>query len=275
MRARWEGADVVTARAVAPLARLVGWALPLLRPGGVAAGAQGRVGARRGRQGRVAVRTLGGSRPADRAMRCGSGRSTEHRGGRGASARIRPTTRHVRAVETDPEANGPMADARRDTQCVQRPVFHVKPMFAWNHRASGRRSRRRPRGPPRCSTRTGTSMPRPLRPEGADGREPEGRRRQDDEHRQHRGGARPARRAGARRRPRSAGQREHRAGRRAPVGHAFGLRAPARRADAAARRWRGVRRRRTCGASPPRSTSPARRSSWSRWWPASSGSSRP
>ncbi len=27
-------ADVVTARAVAPLERLVGWALPLLRPGG-------------------------------------------------------------------------------------------------------------------------------------------------------------------------------------------------------------------------------------------------
>jgi 16S rRNA (guanine527-N7)-methyltransferase len=35
VRRRWEGADVVTARAVAPLARLAGWALPLLRPAGV------------------------------------------------------------------------------------------------------------------------------------------------------------------------------------------------------------------------------------------------
>src|SRR6185312_5278885 len=34
VRARWEGADVVTARAVAPLTRLAGWALPLLRPDG-------------------------------------------------------------------------------------------------------------------------------------------------------------------------------------------------------------------------------------------------
>lgn len=31
---RWEGADVVTARAVGPLARLAGLCLPLLRPGG-------------------------------------------------------------------------------------------------------------------------------------------------------------------------------------------------------------------------------------------------
>lgn len=30
----WAGADVVTARAVAPLARLMGWCLPLTRPGG-------------------------------------------------------------------------------------------------------------------------------------------------------------------------------------------------------------------------------------------------
>ena len=35
VRRRWEGADVVTARAVAPLARLAGWCLPLLRPGGL------------------------------------------------------------------------------------------------------------------------------------------------------------------------------------------------------------------------------------------------
>ena len=41
VRRRWEGADVVTARAVAPLARLAGWCLPLLRPGGTAARRQG------------------------------------------------------------------------------------------------------------------------------------------------------------------------------------------------------------------------------------------
>ena len=34
VRRRWEGADVVTARAVAPLHRLAGWCLPLLRIGG-------------------------------------------------------------------------------------------------------------------------------------------------------------------------------------------------------------------------------------------------
>jgi 16S rRNA (guanine527-N7)-methyltransferase len=36
------GHDVVTARAVAPLARLVGWALPLLRPGGALLALKGR-----------------------------------------------------------------------------------------------------------------------------------------------------------------------------------------------------------------------------------------
>ena len=32
--AAWSGVDVVTARAVAPLDRLIGWTVPLLRPGG-------------------------------------------------------------------------------------------------------------------------------------------------------------------------------------------------------------------------------------------------
>jgi 16S rRNA (guanine527-N7)-methyltransferase len=30
----WSGVDVVTARAVAPLERLLGWTVPLLKPGG-------------------------------------------------------------------------------------------------------------------------------------------------------------------------------------------------------------------------------------------------
>jgi 16S rRNA (guanine527-N7)-methyltransferase len=35
IRRRWEGADVVTSRAVAPLHRLAAWCLPLARPGGM------------------------------------------------------------------------------------------------------------------------------------------------------------------------------------------------------------------------------------------------
>ena len=35
VRKRWEGADVVTSRAVAPLHRLAAWCLPLVRPGGM------------------------------------------------------------------------------------------------------------------------------------------------------------------------------------------------------------------------------------------------
>jgi 16S rRNA (guanine527-N7)-methyltransferase len=35
VRRRWEGADVVTSRAVAPLHRLAAWCLPLVRPGGM------------------------------------------------------------------------------------------------------------------------------------------------------------------------------------------------------------------------------------------------
>ena len=35
IRRRWEGADVVTSRAVAPLHRLAAWCLPLVRPGGM------------------------------------------------------------------------------------------------------------------------------------------------------------------------------------------------------------------------------------------------
>jgi 16S rRNA (guanine527-N7)-methyltransferase len=35
VRRRWEGADVVTSRAVPPLHRLAAWCLPLVRPGGM------------------------------------------------------------------------------------------------------------------------------------------------------------------------------------------------------------------------------------------------
>lgn len=70
VRARWEGADVVTARAVAPLARLAGWALPLLRPGGVLLALKGASAEAEVARDAVAVRRLGGGEP--RIARCGT-----------------------------------------------------------------------------------------------------------------------------------------------------------------------------------------------------------
>jgi 16S rRNA (guanine527-N7)-methyltransferase len=71
VRRRWEGADVVTARAVAPLARLAGWALPLLRPGGVLLAVKGESAAAEIERDAVAVRKAGGGTAALR--RCGAG----------------------------------------------------------------------------------------------------------------------------------------------------------------------------------------------------------
>jgi 16S rRNA (guanine527-N7)-methyltransferase len=71
VRARWEGADVVTARAVAPLARLAGWALPLLRPAGSLLALKGASAADEVARDTVAVRRLGGGDP--RVVRCGVG----------------------------------------------------------------------------------------------------------------------------------------------------------------------------------------------------------
>lgn len=71
VRRRWEGADVVTARAVAPLARLAGWALPLLRPGGRLLALKGASAAEEVARDATAVRRAGGGRPA--AVRCGVG----------------------------------------------------------------------------------------------------------------------------------------------------------------------------------------------------------
>jgi 16S rRNA (guanine527-N7)-methyltransferase len=71
VRARWEGADVVTARAVAPLARLAGWALPLLRPGGVLLALKGASAGSEVARDATAVRRLGGGEP--RIVRCGTG----------------------------------------------------------------------------------------------------------------------------------------------------------------------------------------------------------
>lgn len=71
VRRRWEGADVVTARAVAPLARLAEWSLPLLRQGGVLLAMKGAsVGTEVARDG-AAVRRCGGGPP--RVVQCGVG----------------------------------------------------------------------------------------------------------------------------------------------------------------------------------------------------------
>jgi 16S rRNA (guanine527-N7)-methyltransferase len=65
----WSGADVVTARAVAPLSRLAGWALPLLRTGGRLLAIKGASAALEVTRDRRAVRGFGGSPP--RVVQCG------------------------------------------------------------------------------------------------------------------------------------------------------------------------------------------------------------
>ena len=69
VRRRWEGADVVTARAVAPLHRLARWCLPLLRPGGVMVAVKGESAPEEARRDVAAVARLGGGTP--RVQRCG------------------------------------------------------------------------------------------------------------------------------------------------------------------------------------------------------------
>lgn len=71
VRRRWEGADVVTARAVAPLARLAQWGLPLLRPGGTLVAVKGTSASDEVARDAVAVRKAGGGEP--RVVRCGVG----------------------------------------------------------------------------------------------------------------------------------------------------------------------------------------------------------
>lgn len=69
IRRQWRGADVVTARAVAPLARLAGWTLPLLRMGGRLLALKGSSAADEVIRDRVEVRGFGGSAP--RVVQCG------------------------------------------------------------------------------------------------------------------------------------------------------------------------------------------------------------
>lgn len=69
IRRTWSGADVVTARAVAPLARLAGWALPLVRPGGRMLAIKGASAVEEVSRARAAVHGFGGSTP--RVVQCG------------------------------------------------------------------------------------------------------------------------------------------------------------------------------------------------------------
>ncbi|MCW2720360.1 16S rRNA (guanine(527)-N(7))-methyltransferase RsmG [Pseudonocardia sp.] len=71
VRRRWEGADVVTSRAVAPLHRLAGWCLPLLRPGGTMLAVKGASAPEEITRDAAVVQKLGGGAP--RVARCGSG----------------------------------------------------------------------------------------------------------------------------------------------------------------------------------------------------------
>lgn len=69
VRDQLSGADVVTARAVAPLERLTRWCLPLLRPGGRLVALKGESAAEELERDAEAVRRAGGIRP--RVTTCG------------------------------------------------------------------------------------------------------------------------------------------------------------------------------------------------------------
>lgn len=69
VRREWSGADVVTARAVAPLSRLAGWGLPLLRTGGRMLAIKGVSAESEVARDRAAVRDFGGSAPS--VVQCG------------------------------------------------------------------------------------------------------------------------------------------------------------------------------------------------------------
>jgi 16S rRNA (guanine527-N7)-methyltransferase len=71
IRRRWEGADVVTSRAVAPLHRLAAWCLPLVRPGGMMLAVKGMSAPAEVERDTRAVAVSGGGIP--RIETCGVG----------------------------------------------------------------------------------------------------------------------------------------------------------------------------------------------------------
>jgi 16S rRNA (guanine527-N7)-methyltransferase len=70
VRAELGGADIVTARAVAPLDRLAGWCLPLLRPGGRLLALKGDTAAAEMAEARAAIARFGGT--SARLVQCGA-----------------------------------------------------------------------------------------------------------------------------------------------------------------------------------------------------------
>ncbi|GAA1267140.1 16S rRNA (guanine(527)-N(7))-methyltransferase RsmG [Saccharothrix xinjiangensis] len=97
VRDRLSGSDVVTARAVAPLDRLAGWCLPLLRPGGRLVALKGESAEEELTRDAEAVRRAGGVRP--RVITCGG------------DVLELPTT--VVLVERDDQASGRDGSRRR------------------------------------------------------------------------------------------------------------------------------------------------------------------
>ena len=71
VRRRWEGADVATSRAVAPLHRLAAWCLPLVRPGGMMLAVKGASAPVEVERDARAVVAAGGGKP--RIELCGVG----------------------------------------------------------------------------------------------------------------------------------------------------------------------------------------------------------
>lgn len=67
----WPGSDVVTARAVAPLAKLVGWTLPLAKPGGALVALKGASAADEIKDAGPTITKLGGEAPE--IVLCGAG----------------------------------------------------------------------------------------------------------------------------------------------------------------------------------------------------------
>lgn len=94
VRSALGGCDVVTARAVAPLGRLAGWTLPLLRPGGRLVAMKGETAGDEVASERAAVHGVGGQ--SIRLHDCGSGIVdpltrvvlVERRGARRARSRV-------------------------------------------------------------------------------------------------------------------------------------------------------------------------------------------
>ena len=133
---------MVTARAVAPLARLAGWGLPLLRPGGLLLAVKGASAAAEVERDAAAGAQARRRAPADRAVRRRRRRSAEH---------VVVVERVARAGSRRPRAG--RGEDRRDVR--RAAMFHVK------HRA-GRRSPRRRSGRPGCCIPTGTACRGPT-----------------------------------------------------------------------------------------------------------------